>query len=122
MLVRCRRGPEAATEYLFFTKHLPAACKLYLAEGRPNFLPKVFLQRLWLGDSRLTQEPQGLKLAAWEYYLFCFCMWPIQNAGENALTDAFMVASSSTISVCKCPSSHFVCGCPLECSVTFVRP
>ncbi len=105
---------DKGLQYIFFTKHLPSACRLYLAADRPHLLPALFQQRLRQRDGGRpgggaggatggagargapSHEHLSLQLAAWEYFLFLFCLWPLSTAGDNALTDAFLAAQAAT--------------------------
>ena len=83
--------------YTFFSKHLPPPARVALANGQPKLVPALFAARL---PNRLglqgggspagavpgrIPEPINLVLAAWEYFLFCFCLWPLTDAGERAM-------------------------------------
>ncbi|KAL1529623.1 hypothetical protein AB1Y20_000565 [Prymnesium parvum] len=93
---------------------LPHAVKLALAQGHfapqhpsgVHLIPELFLQRLqmqaphlnWAVSSPMQHVPSpGARLGAagassfhlvlrsWEYFLFCFCLWPLSEAGDIAL-------------------------------------
>lgn len=96
-LIDAGRGPEGGMRYTFFSKHLPAPARVALANGQPKLVPALFAARL---PNRLglqgggspagavpgrIPEPINLVLAAWEYFLFCFCLWPLTDAGERAM-------------------------------------
>ena len=87
-LLDAGRGPEGGMRYSFFAKHLPPPTRVALLEGKPNLLPPLFAHRLpahaW-ANAGGGEESHGLVLGAWEYYLFCFCLWPLSDGGERAL-------------------------------------
>tara|TARA_B100000524_G_scaffold134284_1_gene66917 strand:+ start:144 stop:2801 length:2658 start_codon:yes stop_codon:yes gene_type:complete len=100
---------NTAMQYTFFAKHLPLPARTAIANGHAELVPPIFLAKLqarnWqfaqgagaqpLGAQRLSvaqdgrqqgsSPPAGLVLRAWEYYLFCFCLWPNSQGGEYAL-------------------------------------
>ena len=100
------RAPEAGMDYkyTFFCKYLPVPAQKALAEGQQQLVPQLFLQCLAQGMAGGavaarpprggTEEPQGLVLSAWVYFLFCFCLWPASDHGQNALDGSVTPASS----------------------------
>ena len=99
-LVDAGRGPEGGMRYTFFSRHLPPPSRLALTNGHLALLAPIFAARLHslhgpgtppaaahgVGSPRGGAiEPPNLVLAAWEYFLFCFCLWPLSDGGERAM-------------------------------------
>ena len=110
-LIDAGRGPEGGMRYTFFARWLPPPARLALQDGKVALLPPLFATRVLQsvesmgggggggggiggagagrpgqgGRGGSTEPPASLVLAAWEYFLFCFCLWPLSDGGERSL-------------------------------------
>ena len=86
-LLDAGRAPEGGVRFTFFSRHLPPPARFALNEGKPPLVPPLFAARLqphaWSRPPGSGEDGLGLVLAAWEYFLFCFCLWPLSDGGER---------------------------------------
>ena len=97
--------------YTFFAKQLPQPVRLALDQGHQHLLPRLIVSRMQLDNLAMgygimmpqsphmggfaaggnPQPPGGtsasvqLILNSWEYYLYCFTLWPLSEHGDQAL-------------------------------------
>ena len=99
-LVSGRQGVGGAMRYTFFPKHLPRPARVALEQGRPGLVPPLFSARLQQQNAQAPNQGYGgasppaagappaealLVLSGWEYQLFCFCLWPLNDEGASLL-------------------------------------
>eukprot|EP00967_Tisochrysis_lutea_P050559 scaffold62234_cov32-Tisochrysis_lutea.AAC.4 len=115
-LLDAARGREGqlSPHYSFFSKHLPMFTRLAIANGRLDLVPLIFRDRLQaaapaapvrtisvqesaVGAAATTSTNAAggttgvptmwLILPAWDYFLYCLCLWPLSERGGQALED-----------------------------------
>lgn len=110
-------GSATSPHYSFFAKHLPQFTRLAIANGRVDLVPPIFRHRLQAapiqapvsraisagetaaaGAGPVAGAAAGVQtvwliLPAWDYFLFCLCLWPLSERGGRALEDHAVAAA-----------------------------